>query len=131
MGLFNSNFYTLKTAMDVSMLRQEIHAQNIANAETPGYKRRYVVFESILQKVMDEKNIKLETTNPKHIKLYQTLVKPIVLRDTTTSYRNDGNNVDVDVEVVEMVKNGLKYQVLTRLMSMNIDRYNAVLRGVR
>ena len=131
MGIFNSNFYTLKAAMDVSMLRQEIHAQNLANAETPGYKRRYVVFESILQKVMNEKNVKLNTTNPKHIKLYQTPVKPTVMRDMSTSYRNDGNNVDVDVEVVEMVKNGLKYQVLTRLMSMNIDRYNTVLRGVR
>ncbi|MCD6450044.1 MAG: flagellar basal body rod protein FlgB [Thermotogaceae bacterium] len=129
--MFNSNFYTLKAAMDVSMLRQEIHAQNLANAETPGYKRRYVVFESILQKVMNEKNVKLNTTNPKHIKLYQTPVKPTVMRDMSTSYRNDGNNVDVDVEVVEMVKNGLKYQVLTRLMSMNIDRYNTVLRGVR
>jgi len=131
MGLFNSNFYTLKVAMDVSMLRQEIHAQNLANAETPGYKRRYVVFESILQKVMDESKIKLKTTNPRHIKFYKTQVRPIVLRDRSTSYRNDGNNVDVDVEVVEMVKNGLKYQVLTRLMNMNIDRYNTVLRGVR
>jgi len=131
MGLFNSNFYTLKSAMDVSMLRQEIHSQNLANAETPGYKRRYVVFESILQKVIDERNIKLNTTNSKHIGLYRTPVKPVVMRDMLTSYRNDGNNVDVDVEVVEMVKNGLKYQAFTKLLNMNIDRYNTVLRGVR
>jgi flagellar basal-body rod protein FlgB len=51
--------------------------------------------------------------------------------DNTTTMRNDGNNVDIDYEMVQLVKNGLRYQVLTRLMSMNIDRYNAVLRGVR
>ncbi len=131
MGLFNSNFYTIKTALDVSMLRHEIHAHNIANAETPGYKRRYVVFESILQKVMDERRLKLRVTNTKHMRLYNTPVKPVVMVDRSTSYRNDGSNVDVDVEVVEMTKNGLRYQVLTRLMNMNIDRYNTVLRGVR
>ncbi len=129
--MFNSNFYTLKAAMDVSMLRQEIHAHNIANAETPGYKRRYVVFESLLQKVLDQKRMKLDVTNPKHMRGISIPVKPIVKIDYSTTYRNDGNNVDIDREIVEMVKNGLRYQVLTRLMSMNIERYNTVLRGVR
>ena len=131
MGLFNSNFYTIKMAMDVSMLRHEIHAHNIANAETPGYKRRYVVFESILQKLMDERRIKLVRTNQKHLPGIMSVPRPVVMVDRSTTYRNDGNNVDVDSEVVEMVKNGIRYQVLSRLLSMNIDRYNAVLRGVR
>ncbi len=131
MDVFNSNFYTLKAAMDVSMLRQEIHAHNIANAETPGYKRRYVVFESLLQKVLDQKRMKLDVTNPKHMRGISIPVEPIVRVDYSTTYRNDGNNVDIDREIVEMVKNGLRYQVLTRLMSMNIERYNTVLRGVR
>ncbi len=131
MGLFNTNFYTLKEAMDVSMLRHEIHSHNIANAETPGYKRKYVVFEEILSKVMDEKRLKLVRTDPRHMESVKTPVRPVVMTDTSTSYRNDGNNVDIDYEIVEMVKNGLRYQVLSRLMSMNIDRYNAVIRGVR
>ena len=130
MGLFNSNFHTIKAAMDVSMLRQEIHAHNIANAETPGYKRKYVVFEELLQKVM-EKKVKLARTDPRHMGEIQEPVRPVVRTDYSTSYRNDGNNVDIDYEMVEMTKNGLRYQVLSRLMSMNIDRYNAVIRGVR
>ena len=130
-GMFNSNFYTLKVAMDVSMLRQKVHAHNIANAETPGYKRKYVVFESILQRVLDERRIKLETTNPRHIKGFYESARPIIMVDRSTTYRNDGNNVDIDREIVEMVENGLRYHVLSRLMSMNIERYNTVLRGVR
>jgi len=38
-SIFNSNFDTLKTALDVQLKRQELHAENIANAETPGYKK--------------------------------------------------------------------------------------------
>ena len=131
MDLFNSNFYTLKAAMDASMLRQEIHAHNIANAETPGYKRRYVQFESILQKAMDKSRVKLEVTNPKHLRAISLPVRPVVKIDYSTTYRNDGNNVDIDREIVEMTENGLRYQVLSRLFSMNVERYNAVLRGVR
>ncbi len=129
MGLFNSNFYTIKSAMDVSMLRQEIHAHNIANAETPGYKRKYVLFEELLREVQGR--LKLSKTNPKHLDPKPLPVKPRVMTDYSTSYRNDDNNVDMDYEIVQMVKNGLRYQVLSRLMSMNIDRYNTVLRGVR
>ena len=127
--MFNTNFYTIKRAMDVSMLRQKVHSLNIANASTPGYKRRYVVFEEFLKKEKNE--LKLLTTHPKHISKMDEHISPRVLIDYSTSMRNDGNNVDIEYEIVEMVKNGLKYQVLSRLMSMNIDRYNAVLRGVR
>ena len=127
--MFNTNFYTIKKAMDVCMLRQKIHSLNIANVSTPGYKRRYVVFEELLKK--DTKELTLATTHPKHISKVEEQVSPRVLIDWSTSMRNDGNNVDMEYEVVEMVKNGLRYQVLSRLMSMNIDRYNAVLRGVR
>jgi len=127
--MFNTNFYTIKRAMDVSMLRQKVHSLNIANVSTPGYKRRYVVFEEFLKKEKNE--LKLLTTHPKHISKMDEHISPRVLIDYSTSMRNDGNNVDIEYEIVEMVKNGLKYQVLSRLMSMNIDRYNAVLRGVR
>ncbi len=127
--MFNTNFYTIKRAMDVSMLRQKVHSLNIANVSTPGYKRRYVVFEEFLKKERDE--LKLLTTHPRHISKTTEYASPRVLIDYSTSMRNDGNNVDIEYEIVEMVKNGLRYQVLSRLMSMNIDRYNAVLRGVR
>jgi len=127
--MFNTNFYTIKRAMDVSMLRQKVHSLNIANISTPGYKRRYVVFEEFLKRERNE--LKLLTTHPKHISKMDEHVSPRVLIDYSTSMRNDGNNVDIEYEIVEMVKNGLRYQVLSRLMSMNVDRYNAVLRGVR
>ncbi|HCL98890.1 MAG TPA: flagellar basal body rod protein FlgB, partial [Fervidobacterium sp.] len=48
-----------------------------------------------------------------------------------TSITNDENNVDIEMETTEMVKDALRYQVLSRLMSANIDRYNTVIRNAR
>jgi flagellar basal-body rod protein FlgB len=125
--MFNTNFQTLKVAMDVAMLRQSVHAQNIANAETPNYRRKYVVFEELLK---EASRIRLATTHERHIPSSQSLPQAKVEVDKQVFYRNDQNGVDVDYEVTQMVANGLRYEVLARLMSKNIEYYNTVLRGV-
>jgi flagellar basal-body rod protein FlgB len=125
--MFNTNFQTLKVAMDVAMLRQSVHAQNIANAETPNYRRKYVVFEELLK---EASTIRLATTHERHIPSSQSLPQAKVEVDKQVFYRNDQNGVDVDYEVTQMVANGLRYEVLARLMSKNIEYYNTVLRGV-
>jgi len=124
--LFSSNLYTLKAALDAAMLRQNVHAQNIANAETPGYRRKYVVFEENLREAM---KLCLLRTNEKHITSKIAFPAPEVRQEEGIAYRNDENGVDIDYEVVQMVSNGLKYQVMSRLMSMSFERYNTVLRG--
>ena len=124
--MFSSNLYTLKAALDAAMLRQNVHAQNIANAETPGYRRKYVVFEENLQEAM---KLCLLRTNEKHITSKIAFPAPEVRQEEGIAYRNDENGMDVDYEVVQMVSNGLKYQVMSRLMSMSFERYNTVLRG--
>ncbi|MFN3692167.1 MAG: flagellar basal body rod protein FlgB, partial [Fervidobacterium sp.] len=98
-SIFNSNFTTLKTAMDVQMKRQELHAQNIANAETPGYKRKYVAFEEYFQE--SKMKLKLNQTNEKH---FPKLTKTITAKEITqknTNLTNDKNNVDIDMEMTE------------------------------
>ncbi|KAF2961986.1 flagellar biosynthesis protein FlgB [Fervidobacterium sp. 2310opik-2] len=127
--MFNSNFDTLKTALDVQMKRQEIHAQNIANAETPGYKRKYIAFEEYLQE--SKMKLQIARTSEKHLpsSIKTITAKQVTVKNTTLT--NDKNNVDIDMEMTEMVKDALRYQVLSRLMSANIDRYNTVLRNTR
>ncbi|WP_241241326.1 flagellar basal body rod protein FlgB [Fervidobacterium sp. 2310opik-2] len=128
-SIFNSNFDTLKTALDVQMKRQEIHAQNIANAETPGYKRKYIAFEEYLQE--SKMKLQIARTSEKHLpsSIKTITAKQVTVKNTTLT--NDKNNVDIDMEMTEMVKDALRYQVLSRLMSANIDRYNTVLRNTR
>ncbi|ANQ54052.1 flagellar basal-body rod protein FlgB [Thermosipho sp. 1063] len=127
--MFNTNFHTLKIAMDVALKRQEIHSQNIANAETPNYKRKYIAFEELLSE--SKMKLKLRTTSANHISNIKESINPILKTQENTSLTNDKNNVDIDVEMAEMVKNALKYQTLSRLMSANIERYNTVVRNIR
>lgn len=125
--MFNANFQIIKVAMDVAMLRQSVHAQNIANAETPNYRRKYVLFEELLK---EASKVRLATTNERHIASVQSLPRARIEVDRQSFYRNDFNGVDIDYEVSQMVANGLRYEVLSRLMSKNIEYYNTVLRGV-
>jgi len=124
--LFNANFQIIKSAMDVAMLRQSVSAQNIANAETPGYKRKYVVFEELLKESM---KLQLSTTDSRHIESTQRIVQPRIEREDSFFYKNDQNGVDVDFEIAQMTANGLRYEVLSRLMSKNIEFYNIVVRS--
>lgn len=124
--LFNANFQIIKTGMDVAMLRQNVHVQNVANAETPGYKRKYVTFEELLKESM---NLQLTTTDVKHIQTTQQLAQPRIEQEKNLFYKNDENGIDIDFEIAQMTANGLRYEVLSRLMSKNIEYYNIVLRS--
>ena len=90
-------------------LRNQVLSNNIANAETPNYKRSDVSFEEILSK----KRLCLSTTNDKHSSSHLFKLVPKVYTEFTTTLRNDGNNVDIDKEMVELTKNALSYDILT------------------
>ncbi len=125
--MFSNTISLIKTAMDVAMLRQNVHAQNIANAETPGYKRKYVAFEEMLR---SEMRLRLAKTHEKHLEMSSNLPGPKLVTDREIFYRNDETGVDIDYEIAQMTANGLKYEVLSRLMSKNLEYYNIVVRGV-
>ncbi|MCH5341714.1 MAG: flagellar basal body rod protein FlgB [Acetatifactor sp.] len=101
----------LDKAADASWLRNEAIGNNIANVDTPGYKRQDVAFESVLKEAlgmsryetMDAKvaNLRVERLNGRPYTDYANF-----------SYRIDGNNVDIDNENVMLAENQLRYQGL-------------------
>jgi len=128
--LFELDFRILETCLDVTMLRHKLISHNLANVETPGYKRRYVEFERYLQEAIYPRKIRLKRTDPRHLPNYE-IVRSEVKVDRTTTFRNDDNNVDIDKEMVALAKNTMRYQVLSSLLSRKMERYNVVLRGLR
>lgn len=101
----------LNKAMDASWLRNETIANNIANHDTPGYKRQDVDFESALKTALQTSGYRSMDSKVAHIRSSAL--------DVTTytdhggfSYRLDGNNVDVDTEQTELAGNQIKYQAL-------------------
>lgn len=108
----------LQKALDGVWQRQRAIANNIANHETPGYKAIKVDFEASLEQEIR----KLESSIPAKEKMAEAMEalkksEINVYSDYSTSNRADGNNVDTDLENIEMARNQIQYQYLTRSMT--------------
>jgi flagellar basal-body rod protein FlgB len=117
----NLNLITLlEKAMNGSALQHSVLANNIANVNTPGYKRGEVNFRSCFDEALDNR-LGLETTSPLHLnRLNQKNSREIVI-DTQTTLRNDGNNVDIDVELATMAENNIYFNSLAQLLSSQLS----------
>lgn len=125
----------LQRSMDTSMLRQNVIANNLANANTPNFKRSVVNFESRLAYALESENrqprFQEALTNERHIPFHERLdyrdVRPRRVLDFQTTAKNNGNNVDVEVESMNLLNNQLSYQMMTRSVADSFARINLVL----
>ena len=113
--LANTNVFdyinVLDKAMDASWLRNEAISNNISNADTPGYKRQDVNFETQLAKALHSSRYTSMDSKVHNLKLNR--LNPITYTDYSGfSYRIDDNNVDPDAEGVYLAKNQVVYQGL-------------------
>ena len=123
----------LYKGLDTASVRNRVIADNIANVDTPGFKRREVIFEENIKKVLEKNTIndKLRTTDSRHmqIKVKDTQIEPEIRELKDLSYRNDENNVDIDVETAKMTKNKLFYDALGQSMSNEIRLLRMAITG--
>jgi flagellar basal-body rod protein FlgB len=123
----------LNKAMDVGNLRNDVIADNIANANTPKFKRREVIFEEKMKKALEgtADQLGLNLTNSRHIQIEGNNVdvepEVRVLEDLT--FRNDENNVDIDNEMAKMTKNRINYDAVSRSMSNEIRLLRMAITG--
>ncbi len=111
----------LNKAASASWKKNELIANNIANVDTPDYKRKDLNFESLLTSAMTQtgtqnmdqkvKNINLAMLNPKTYTEFSTL-----------DYRYDGNNVDIDTENAYLADNQLKYYAYINSINNEFER---------
>ena len=101
----------LDRAADASWLRHKAISHNLANIDTPGYKRQDVEFESILKDALGMSHF--DSTDAKVADLKNRDLRSRTYTDYGNySYRIDGNNVDVDNENAMLAENQIKYQGL-------------------
>lgn len=136
--ILNSKTQTLiNKAMDASSLKNDVIANNIANVDTPKFKRSEVIFEEKIKKVLDNQTnyAKLNLTNNRHIQINETEnyqdIQPEIRNMEDLSYRNDQNNVDVDVEMAKMTKNKIYYDSVSQSMSNEIRLLRLAITGRR
>lgn len=118
--MINSSIYNyvnvLDKAADASWIRNEVISNNIANVDTPNYKRQDVEFESYLLAQLEGANSSSLKKTVAGMDL-DSLTSTIYTDSNSLSYRLDGNDVDIDTENVELASNQLKYQALVSSIS--------------
>lgn len=125
----------MKRSMDVAVLRRNVIADNISNADTPNFKRMEVNFEANLKRALDSEKVKKLPnlmSDSRHISFnrpdnYRD-VKPRLNWDYMTTADNNGNNVDVEVEMMHAMENQLMYQTLAQVVQDSYSRMSIVLK---
>ena len=117
----------LNRAADAAWQRNEAISNNIANVDTPGYKRQDVAFESVLQQALG--NNRYESMDDKVANVNLSRLRGRAYVDYANySYRLDGNNVDIENENVMLAENQLKYQGLISSINQEFTNLKTVMK---
>ena len=112
MDLFDTSIVGIEKAMQGSLLRQQVLASNIANANTPGYQRSDVDFQSALAQAFS-------SGTPSTSRLEQITFSPQVAANGAMQV--DGNTVDINAENADLSENTLDYQALESIMGTRMS----------
>jgi len=124
--LFGGDRYLATThALDATVLRHQVIAHNLANVNTPGFKRQEVNFEAQLAKALAQRD------NPCTATLCPPIsgLQPSVVTINTTSERADGNNVNMEMENVNLAINTLRFEVLSQSLGGYFGGLKTVING--
>jgi flagellar basal-body rod protein FlgB len=126
----------MERAADAAVLRQKVIANNIANVDTPYFKRSDVLFEELLKRELEavkRPSFTAYTTHPKHIPIgtlgTQQSAQPRIVTDETSAINNNKNNVDIDYEMALMAKNQLYYNALIQQVNYDIKHLRTAIGG--
>lgn len=117
----------LDRAADASWMRNEAIGNNLANADTPGYKRQDVAFEDVLKQALGKNCYRSTDAKVAGLEL-KRLVGQVYTDHGSYSYRLDGNNVDPDTEGVMLAENQLKYQGLITSITQEFTNLQTVMK---
>jgi flagellar basal-body rod protein FlgB len=114
--LFDTTQLALSKAIEGAAARQQAIAGNLANVDTPGYRRVDVDFHQTLRDAMASGDVSSAAFTPQ--------------RDAAAPVRPDGSTVDPDVESAAQARNGLEYEALVQLAKARVDILESAM-GVR
>jgi len=137
MNTFARTVDLLHRAMDAEAVRRQVIANNIANAGVPNFKRSTVNFESELKRALQtERNrpaLELNLTHQNHIPNWRERdFRDVQIRrvlDFTSTYGNNGSNVDPEQEFMLSVQNQMRFNLFAQSLSFEFGQINQILRG--
>ena len=112
-------------SLDYLWKKQEVTANNLANVDTPGYKKKTVSFEDTFRRKMEAA---VSAGDPDQVRQAITESDYRVFSQNTSA-RVDENNVNADVEYTELSRTALHYQYMIQSVNSDITRYRSAIKG--
>lgn len=129
---------TMELALKGLGNRTKALTNNIANVNTPGYQKQKVEFESELKKLIQNpesnshlSDIPLERTHEKHLSNSVYEISELVSNSETVggSHFESGNNINIDMEMTELAKTGMRYKGIANMTKRHFDNMKSIIRG--
>ncbi|MCP1102501.1 flagellar basal-body rod protein FlgB [Aequitasia blattaphilus] len=109
-NIFGKSIGMMGKSLDYLWTKQKVTSNNIANAETPGYKSKYVTFEENFKSKLLEANTRIK-------------------ENSSESARLDGNNVNTEVQMIELTRTALQYQYGIESVNKDFTRLGTAIKG--
>ena len=119
----------LHKMLNLSARRQDAIANNVANETTPGYRRQDVAFDELLTDSMNRKQFRILKADPRHISASRGQHKPVIQTLQELKGQGGNNNVNIETEMAEAVKNLQLYSTAAKLISGKFKSLQACIRG--
>ena len=127
MKLFSNTIQSIEKAITFSTAKQKVISNNIANVDTPNYKAQEVRFNQAFGNEMQR--LRALKTNSQHIDFGSSSSNYRIISRNSTSYQQNGNNVDIDQEMTDLAKNQIQYNALIDRLSSKFNSLKTVVKG--
>lgn len=123
--------------LQILNVRHQTIAENIANADTPHYKKKTVVFEDELRWAISSgsrDDLEIRQTHSRHFGIKDnnaSLIPYQIVRNTDTAMNNNGNNVDMDLEMANLAENQLMYNYMADKVSGHYTKIRDMLQNLK
>jgi flagellar basal-body rod protein FlgB len=124
--LTSNSMLMLQRSMGFLWSKQDCILNNLANAETPGYKTQYVTFEESLRDAVQAAADKPQPGAAMREAIADT---PVQLHEAQESVRMDDNGVDIMEQSVELARNGYQLQYVMSAISGELSLLRTAIRG--
>ena len=137
MNTFTRSIDLLQREMDVTSLRYQVSANNLAMSEVPNFKRSTVNFESEIKRAFESEEkakngFQLTRTDSRHIALNEPYdyrdVEPRRVLDYTTTVKANGNNVDAETEANNILQIQMQYRLLTQITNFEFSQLTTAMK---
>ena len=125
-GAIEKTLRLVGTALKVRSYKHDLLASNIANVDTPGYRRKDIPFKKVMEAYLSQQgpHIPLKTTSPKHIKETGKIRLDKIVKAYEEKTLGTPNNVSLEEEMVSLTENQVLYEATLQALAKQLQMLN-------